>query len=113
MDGAHPFKHGGERLGVEGFVGQLPQVAAVYGVGIIGAEGGHVKFFHAGAGFFIRREGDFNRPVLHFRVVVEELDQRHNDGYAGFIVRPQKRIARGGDDVVPAGARQLGGVGRR
>ena len=108
---AQSFKYSGKGLGVKGFVCQLAQVASVQRIGIISPKCGYVHFPGARSNFFIRRKGYFNEAVFQFRVVVEVLHHCHNHGYTRFVVRTQQGAAGSGNNIVPACAGKLGGIG--
>ena len=85
--------------GVKVFVLQLTDFSAVDGIRKIRSEFFYIEEVCTSADFLVGGKADFNRTVLHLRVVAEIFNHSHDDGDARFIIRAQKRGAVSGDNV--------------
>ena len=106
MDVAPMHRHLG-RCGVEVFIFQLVDFAAIHSIGKVRAEGGHVKQIRAAADFLIGRKADADFAMADAAVLQHVLAQRHDFGHASLIVRPQHSGAVGDDQVLAAALRKL------
>ena len=97
------------RTGVEVFIDDLALRPAVHGVGKSRAEALYVEIRRAAAHFLVRREADGDGPVP-FAGGDEPLQQRHDLGDAGLVVRAQQRVAAGDDERAPGKRGQVGEV---
>ena len=86
---AASVKGDGRLVGVEVFVLQFAQHAAVQGVGDVRAKGGNVKMMRAAADFFIWRKSDADFAVRDFRVRLQVFNHRQDNGNAGFVIRAE------------------------
>ena len=84
---------------VKVFVLQLADFSAVDGIRKIRTEFYYIEEVCTSADFLIGGKADFNRTMLHLRVVAEVFNHPHDDGDARFIIRTQKRGAVSGDNV--------------
>ena len=99
--------------GVEVFILQLAQLAAVYGVGHRRAEARHVEVVGAAAHLLVGGKAHGNAAMGDLRVEGEILHGGHDLRHAGLVVSPQQGSAVGDDQVLAhifGQALKLGGL---
>ena len=90
---AAPVHMEGHIRGVEVFIFQLAQRAAVHGVGIIRSEAFHIEMVHTAAHLFIGSKTDPHGSMSDFRMGQQIFRHGHDLRHAGLIVRTKKRGA--------------------
>ena len=86
--------------GVEVLILQLPDLAAVHGVGLLRGELGEVEVVRAPANLLVRREADGDLAVLLLRMGQEAGAGADDLGDACLVVRPQEGGAVGDDELL-------------
>lgn len=97
------------RRGVEVFIFHAALGAAVHGVGVLCAKFLHVEMVGPLANLFVGRKGNA-QPAVRRAGGGQCLQQRHNFGNAGLVVRPKQRAAVRCDKRAPAQRFHLGEI---
>ena len=98
------------RGGVEVLILQLPDLAAVHGVGLLGGELGEVKVVRTPADLLIRGEADGDLAVRHLGMGQEVGAGADDLSDARLVVRPQQGGAVGDDELLADVLLQVGEI---
>ena len=109
--GVEPVERDRDRIGREALRFDLSAASAVDGIREVGAEALDVEVRGPAAHLFVGSERDPDTAVLDLRVSDQMRGGRDDLRDACFVVGPQERRSRGGDDVVAHLLRQRGIVG--
>ena len=86
----------GNRRGIEVFILQFTDAAAVDGIGPLRVKGFHVEMFCALSHLFVRRKGHADIPVRDV-FALQHRQRGHNFRDTRLVIRPQQRFTVGGD----------------
>ena len=103
-----PVDGDGRRSGIEVFVFDLAQLAAINGIGLLCGEAFHTETVGAPADLLIGGEADGDGAVLDFRVGDEHFAQGDDLRNAGLVIGAQQGGAVGDDELLPDVIRQKG-----